>query len=82
MINPHLITPKYKRVNSFQFAGGHKYFPLLNHFTRRSFRRASEAKEYAERVHARWCRLYLAAVWLEFSKSGQMASPEPAKEPA
>jgi hypothetical protein len=73
MTNPHLIQPKYKRVNSYQFAGGHKYFPLLNHFTRRTFRRATEAKEYAERVHARWCRLYDAAVW---------ALPEPTGEPA
>jgi hypothetical protein len=62
MINPNLLEPKYKRVNSYQFAGGHKYFPLVHHFTRRNFRRATEAEIYAKRVHARWCRLYAAAV--------------------
>jgi hypothetical protein len=61
MINPHLLDPKYKRANSPQFAGGHMYFPLLNHFTRRTFRRATEAASYAKRVKARWCRLYDAA---------------------
>lgn len=62
MLNPHLVEPKYKRQNCPQFAGGHHYFPLVWHFTRRNFRRASEAEAYAKRAQARWCRLYDAAI--------------------
>jgi hypothetical protein len=86
MINPHQIEPKYKRVNNPRFAGGHYYMPLVGHFTRRSFRRASEAETYAKRVHARWCRLYDAAVVEMMENAGQETSveqttPEPAGEP-
>lgn len=71
MTNPHLITPRYLRVNDVRFAGGHFYRPLVGHLTRRVFRRASEAERYAMNVHARWCRLYDAAVLAMVVEGGE-----------
>ena len=78
MINPHLYEPMYKRVESQRFAGAKHYQPIVAIFTRRTFRRASEAKEYAERVHARWCRLYEAAIVVDDGQE-TIVEREPAK---
>jgi hypothetical protein len=61
--NPYQITPKRWRENDMRFAGGHYYRVIFGHMmTRRKFRRATEAEAYGARVHARWCRLYDAAI--------------------
>jgi len=62
MINPRTLVPTYKKFFWPSFAGGKYYRGLLNHLTRRQFRRASEALAYAERCHKRWLRLYDAAL--------------------
>ena len=63
LINPHLIKPVRQRIDNPHFSGGKRYyilfFPLV---TLRSFRTATEADAYGARVHARWCRLYDAAI--------------------
>ena len=70
MINPHRFEPKYtvRRASRFTVR---EYVPLVGIQTRRFFRRASEALRYAERVHARWCRLYDAAVAATVKGEGQ-----------
>ncbi len=62
MLNPHMFEPKFRKWADPRFAGGKMYFPIISRMTRISFKRASEAERYAARVHARWCRLYDAAV--------------------
>lgn len=62
MINPNRFEPKYKKSLSPRFAGGKMYVPFIGKPLGRQFRRASEAEAYAKRIHARWCRLYNAAV--------------------
>ena len=61
MINPHRYEPKYTVRRTSRYAV-REYVPLVGIQTRRFFRRASEAQEYAVKVHARWCRLYDAAI--------------------
>jgi hypothetical protein len=72
MMNPHLLEPKYKKFLSPQFAGGKVYAPFVGRPTRAVFRRASVAETYAQRIHARWCRLYDAAI-LAMSESVERA---------
>lgn len=62
MINPRRLTATYKRVNDPRFAGGRYYQPFLHKRTCRTFRRASEALAYVERLQARWIRLYDVAM--------------------
>ena len=62
MFNPHLVEPKYKKWRDPSFASGKIYLPFLHKPTRRVFGRASEAERYAQRIHARWCRLYDAVI--------------------
>ena len=63
MINPNKITADKKRENNQTFAGGKYYLSVLAgtgyaRACRRIWKRASEALGYAERVKARWLRLY------------------------
>lgn len=66
MTNPHLLTPIYKKQMDPHFAGNKYYLAAFRgaqfFLTRRKFRRASEAETYASRIHARWIRLYDAAI--------------------
>jgi hypothetical protein len=66
MINPHLLEAKYKRWDIGRWHR-QKYLAVLvspdyTRATRREFIRASDAHQYANRVRARWCRLYDAAI--------------------
>ena len=66
MINPHLLQPMYKPWRGSRW--DHKeYIPVLSgagytRATHRTFKRATEAKDYAIRIQSRWVRLYDAAI--------------------
>ena len=62
MNNPRQFEPKYQRLSSPRLPGEKVYRPTVGRGTRMVFRRATMALAYARRVHARWCRLYDAAV--------------------
>lgn len=61
MLNPHLYTPAY-------FRGGTNYRKVYwgafrgLRALRRPWLTATKALAYSRRVHARWCRLYKAAI--------------------
>ena len=68
LINPRNLMPKYKKWQPSPWMNK-TYLCLftdnsLGHIfeARRKFRRATEAEEYGRRLHARWVRLYDAAV--------------------
>ena len=66
MINPKMLVPRYVKKFSPRFGGGKTYIAFIGKpLGRYPFRRASEALAYAERIHARWCRLYDAAILAE-----------------
>ena len=66
MINPFIaeatrfkrVLPDYRKV----YHGAFQYPRAAILITRRSFPTAREAKEYANRVLGRWCKLYHAAI--------------------
>jgi hypothetical protein len=75
-INPKLFRPSYKPWNDGRIVSDKYYIPVLIGIgmilrARKTFRRASEAKEYAARLHAVWLRVYPIFVKLQ-----------PAAEPA
>lgn len=62
LINPRQFTPAYERVH-FRALGRKVYRPVVGRTAKSIvFKTASLALGYARRVHARWCRLYDAAV--------------------
>ncbi len=60
--NPHLFNAKYGKVFVPKAPGSKLYVAHVGHGTRRWFKTATKAKEYAERVLIRWRRLYDAAI--------------------
>lgn len=61
MINPHMLEPRAKRWNNPRFAGGKLYLAVLVPVglrSRRLFKRASEAFDYAAKLKARCEKLY------------------------
>lgn len=66
MINPHLLKPGYSKQISPIMIGGKFYRPRVElgqraFHCKRIYKRASDAQSYAERLIARWMRLYDAA---------------------
>lgn len=72
MINPHLISPSYKKFADPRYPGGKLYFAYVGRLSRVGYRRASEAEAHAKRLRARWVRLYNAAI------TAQVQEQEPA----
>ena len=78
MINPHLYQPLVKRIEPQRYGGMKYYQPIVALFTKRTFKRASEAKEYAEKVRARWCRLYDTSIRSADAAADMIAPPREA----
>ena len=75
MINPGDLRPTYKKWFEPRFAGGKFYIPVLvgnNQVlrARRTFKRASEAQTYADRLLATWKRVY--PMFQRMAVSGQV----------
>lgn len=74
--NPHLMEADYKRYDHPNAPGGKFYLPVYKYqgvpFVVSSlyFKTATDAKKRAERIIARWCRLYDAWLTVESEKSG------------
>jgi hypothetical protein len=59
MINPHLVQPKYAKV--IEPTRARKYYVSKigqSRIARKTFRTATEAMNYSERVIVRWRRLF------------------------
>ena len=67
MINPHLLQPSYGKVFNPKDPNGKYYCAVVGRqvsarASRKTFKTATLAKGYAERLVIRWRRLYDAAI--------------------
>lgn len=60
LINPRLLKVHYEKHRSHRF--GKLYAPFVGRPCAARFRTATNALAYAQKVHARWCRLYDYAI--------------------